>query len=125
MRILIFALSFSFLVVSPCLAGADPNSPLELHSKGMEMTNRGRWKDAIKHYTAAVKLQPNNKTFKVNLANAHMQLGHILQKKGKSKQALEQYNKAMLLDPDNSVAKREANNIRRQSVNQTPPPSVE
>jgi tetratricopeptide (TPR) repeat protein len=113
------------------LQGAYPADLWTNHTLAYELMNHGRPAEAIRYYTAALALRPDNPGIYLNrgwalaaagerdaaiadyrrsielapgYAAAHIDLGHALQAKGRLKEAIAEYRKAIAIKPDSASA---------------------
>jgi len=74
-----------------------PNSRLAHNNLGALMVKRGRFKEAIDHYSEVLRIRPD-------YAEAHNNLGGLLETKGRYVEAIGHYSEALLLKPDYAEA---------------------
>jgi Flp pilus assembly protein TadD len=60
---------------------------------------QGRWDEALRHYQAALDIDPDFALYRHNLAVAHDRLGSFLGKQGKIEKAVEHFRAALRLRP--------------------------
>jgi tetratricopeptide (TPR) repeat protein len=72
---------------------------------GTGLAKRGKFQEAVMHYSEALRLEPPNPHIMINL-------GYCLYKLGKVDQAFEQYSKALKINPDDPTALRNIGQAR-------------
>lgn len=114
-----------------------PNDPLVAAAWGEHYAATGRWTDAIARYRSAVQLAPNEAIFRhqlavaltrsgqfdeglamfqnlVSPAEAHYNVGRLLQQQGKLLEAEVQYQKAVAANPELDAAREMLVAVRRE-----------
>jgi tetratricopeptide (TPR) repeat protein len=105
----LLALSISLVWGHPVWAAADPATLTDLNNQAVRALNAGDFQLAISKLEEAVRLSPNYKMGRSNLAIAYNNYG--LKFAGQPNEAIKYFHKAVLLDPNNATSIGNLNGI--------------
>ncbi|MCP4681331.1 MAG: tetratricopeptide repeat protein [Desulfobacterales bacterium] len=80
------------------------NNCLAHNNLGVILVTQGRHDEAIKHFSEAILIRPDD-------ADAYINLGAAMEKTGERGKAVEQYKEALKIEPDNTIAHNNLANV--------------
>lgn len=91
------------LTVMTFALGVQAQSPRRLNAQGVDAYNAREFTTAIEHFSAALRLEPDNGTIRTNLSNAYQAYASVRAEEGDYPTAISQLEKAVHLNPDNPL----------------------
>jgi len=85
----------------------NPNRHRPHNNLALALERQGRADEAIRHYTAALRL-------KADVAEVHTNLGHLLGERGRLDEAIRHLSQALRLEPDSVAAHNNLGNVLRE-----------
>ena len=87
------------------LSTPEPKTALEHNNRGVELSTKGRWTEAISEHEQAVSCDPKNKDFRNNLSSCLLRCGDSQMSRKNYDRARELYKRALEADADNLSAR--------------------